>query len=54
MQAGIACNSGASGGVKISAGLKPTKSSGELRLCDKTPKLFFNTPRYACCTYTLS
>lgn len=44
--AGIACSSGALGGVKISAGHKQIKSSAELPLCGKTLKLCYTTPRY--------
>ena len=46
MLAGIACSSGASDGVRTSAGSRPTTSSAELPLCDRTLKLCYNTPRY--------
>lgn len=46
MLAGIACSSGASGGVRTSAGSRPTRNSAELPPCDRTLKRCYNTPRY--------
>ena len=51
-QAGIACSNGVSGDVKTSVGSKPTRSSVELLLYAKTPRLCCSTLRYFSCAGT--